>query len=138
MSQHIVQELRELIGSGEVSKAIKQLQSLLKGSPLYDEMILHEASKNDLFKAIRTQTLSPNEIQAEKSRLRLALIQMTNLLEEKMIESPALEAEVKKHLESRDPAKHNTINIKGDRNIGLQDISGSNVTINLPPSDTSE
>jgi len=54
-----IDHLLQLIARDKLKTAIAELQTLLQGSPAYDEAILQSARYNGLMKDIRTGTIDP-------------------------------------------------------------------------------
>lgn len=126
-AQAFVGKIMELIAQDDLNSAIREVQQLLKGSPLFDEAVLQSARYNDVMKSIRLGLVDPEHASLEKNKIRYALIDMLRELEEQSEKNPALETQIQTFL--KETAQGNRIQIAGDKNIAIQGVSGSQIRI---------
>ena len=127
------EKIIQKIADDKLGDAIKDMQKLLKGSPLYTEVILHSARYNDIMHAIRLGTISSENESVEKNKIKYALTDMLRELEENAETNPNLLKEVEKYLAKKDKKGGNSVSIKGDHNINIQGVSNSSININPNP-----
>lgn len=127
--QSYTERILQLIASNKITEAIKELQQLLKGSPLYDEFILQSARYSDVMKSIRMGTIGFEKSNIEKNNVRYALLDMIRELEVGSDEKADLRQEVGTYLQEQAVATHNELHVTGDKNISVQGSSGNQITI---------
>ena len=83
-----------LIGQGKLDQAIQSLSTFLKHTPAADEMVLHSARNQDLKKQIRQGTISLEEADVTKNKIRLAIMELLHEVEEAYLQNPSVKAAV--------------------------------------------
>lgn len=127
-TQQFTDHILQLIAKDQMPEAISAIQQLLKGSPLFNEAILHSARYNDIMKSIRMGVVDAQQANTEKNKIRYALMDMLRELEESMEQNQALKTEVENYLQ-KPGAVNNTATISGDGNIVIQGSSGNQINI---------
>lgn len=125
-----VNKTMNLVAQNNLKEALKTTQQLLKGSPLFSEVIVHSSRYNDVMKAIRLGTIHPEDANIEKNKLRFALLDILNELSENTQTNPTLATEVETFLQERTASTSNSLSIEGNNNTVIQGVTGSNVSIN--------
>lgn len=128
-----VEKIIQKIAKDQLEDAIKDMQHLLKASPLYTEVLLHSARYNEIMHAIRLGTISGEDSNVEKNKIRYALTDMLRELEENAETQANLLEEVEKYLAKKEKKSRNSVSIKGDNNINIQGISNSTIDIKFDP-----
>lgn len=79
-------QIKKAIGKGDLETAIQLMLNLTENDcPRYhSEMILHQASFNQLLENERKQTLNPETLQIQRNRLISNLLELTKLLEQEL------------------------------------------------------
>ena len=121
-------QIMKMIAENRIKDAIQEAQNLLKGSPEFYEITLQSARYSDVMQSIRKGTINFNDASVEKNKIRLALINMIQDLEESCNTNAAVQTEVQAYLDKRAAA---TANIKGNENINIQEVSGSKIRIQI-------
>ncbi len=125
-----IDEIMDMIAENKMKEAMLELKDLLKGSPEFDKVILMSSRFNDVINEVRLGTVDFENAKVEKNQIRFALIKIVNELYDNKDLNPKLVNDVNKFIDER-AAKINTVNIQGDGNINLQDLSGSNISLNI-------
>ena len=114
-----LQDIRTLIGQDNLREAVRQLQKLLKDSPLLDEAIHQSGRLANIYKHVRLGTISSEEAQLTQNQIRHGLLELVREIEDQQ-EIPAIREEVAR-----------AISIVGSKNVvaGSQIQAGGNVTI---------
>lgn len=125
------QNIRTLVSKDQLKPAIEQLRQLLDNTPQLDEAMLLSARYNALMKDIRTGVLYQETEEVSKNKLRRTVLDLVSCVEEETEENPKLEQEAAQTLQENAErfAKINTQTITGDGNVGVQDVSGSQINI---------
>ncbi len=121
-TKDFINRVGDLIGKDDLKTAITELSNLLRNSKKLDEIILHSARYNDLMKQIRSGTISFEDANITKNKIRYAVLDMLRDIEESVETSPELESEIDKALEE---SEH--IIIQNTSNIG--DNSSNNTVV---------
>lgn len=124
-----IDKIHALIAKDHFQEAIRETQSLLKGSPLFDELILQSARYSDIMKQMRLGLIDFQDSTTEKNKIRYALIDIVRELEENTSENTPLRTEVEYYFKSKEANFSNRTVITGNENINLQNISGSLIKI---------
>jgi Effector-associated domain 11 len=74
----------DAISSDKIEEAISLLKAFIANSPISAEVAIHSAKYSDLAKQIRLGTLSLEQINVEKNKLRLALLDLAEELEKEI------------------------------------------------------
>lgn len=90
MNQNIITSISNMIAENQLQEAITKLRVLLTDSPILKQVILQSSRYNDLKQQITNGTLSIENTDIGKNKIRLALIEIVGLLEEKGEEDPAI------------------------------------------------
>lgn len=117
-SQNILEKIGNLIAQNELEKAIKSLHPLLKGSSKLKNLILQSARYNDIMEQIMNGTVSFEDAEITKNKIRFALIDMTSVLEEGAKDDP----QIKKEIERLEEKNEKGISIKDSKNINTGTI----------------
>ena len=128
MIQQFTDNILQMIAKNQMPEAIKAIHQLLKGSPLFDEAILHSARYSDVMKSIRMGIVDENQANLEKNKIRYALMDMLRELEETTEQDRSLQTEVERYLQKQE-AVANTATVSGDHNIVIQGSSGNQIKI---------
>lgn len=125
--QTFSKQIMQLIADGKLSEAVKYMQDLLQHSALFSEMIVQSARYNEVIKSIRMGTLTEEQANAEKNKIRYALLDMLRELEEGSETIPSLNTEIRSFLQ-QEPI--NKLQIKDSKNVVTGNIkAGGNVKI---------
>ena len=121
-STQILEHLGKLIAGDKLKEAIKKMSDLLKGSPLANELIVQSARYSDVMRQIRLGVIEYENANITKNQIRLALVEMTGLIEEAATSQSALDEEVS--------TAADLIKISNSKNVNTGNISaGDNVII---------
>lgn len=74
----------ESISKDKIDEAISLLKACMADSPISAEIAIHSAKYSDLAKQIRLGTLSLEQTNIEKNKLRLALLDLAEELEKEI------------------------------------------------------
>lgn len=84
MKDHkFIQNIRELIASGHLSKALQQLQPFLQDSPKLNEAILQSSRFIEIQKQIRIGVVSDETADLKKNQIRASVLDLLDELEGK-------------------------------------------------------
>lgn len=96
-SEHI----GNLIGKDDLKTAIQELSKLLKNSPLLDEAIVQSARYSDIMKQIRLGSVSFEEANLTKNKIRMGILSLMAEMEEQVQNNELLTSEVEKSLSAK-------------------------------------
>ncbi len=125
----ILEDIGNLIAQDELKQAIEKLRLLLKGSPMATEIIVQSARYNDVMKQIRLGTISSEDSNLTKNKIRFALIQMVEMIEEEASKNEVFKEELKK-IDKGLKNNLNQIRFTGNNNINIQGADNSTISIN--------
>ncbi len=94
LSEHI----GELIGKDDLKGAISMLSDLLKSSPKLDAVILQSGRLNDITNQIRLGTVDFEKADILKNKIRLALLNLIEEIEETSGKYPDIKKEIENNL----------------------------------------
>ena len=132
------QKILQMIMQDQLEEAMTALQSLLKDSPAFSDLILQSARYTDVMGSIMRGTIDGEQARVEKNQIRYALIDMTRTLEEHVGKHTILYREVEDHLDQGSSHVHNEIHIQGNHNTTIQGVNGTTVYISQPEKDEKE
>ncbi len=92
--KQFIERIGDLVGKDDLKTAIAELRNLLQKSKSLDEVIVHSARYNDLMKQIRQGTISFEDADIKKTKLRYAVLDMAREIETEIENKPELESEV--------------------------------------------
>ena len=118
-SNEIFEEIGKLIAQDELDLVIKKLQTFLKGSSLLDELILQSARYNGVMKQIRLDTISFEDANLTRNKIRYALIDMLRIIEESAEDNP----EIGKEVEKVNAEKSKRVIIKNSKNVNTGNVN---------------
>jgi len=130
-TKDFINRIGDLIGKDDLKTAITELRNLLQKSKKLDEIILHSARYNDLMKQIRIGTISFEDANITKNKIRYAVLDMLCDIEENIETNPELESEVNETLKENESfIIQNTSKIGDNSNNnaviqGLNNVSGN-------------
>ena len=122
-------EIMKLVGQNELKAALERLRAVLQGSPLLNEAVGQSGRLTALMQQIRQGTISFEEANREENKLRYALLNLAQEMEERSEENPALKQQVEAVLNAPAVGKHNQLTVTGNGNIAIQDVQGSDIKI---------
>ncbi len=125
-------DIMKLVSKDKLKEAIKEIQKLLKESPtMLKEVVLQSARYNEVTASIHRGTINYTDASVEKNKIRFALMNILQDMSRGIEEKENVKTEVERYLSDREAGKVNQVKIEGDGNINAQDISGSNISINV-------
>lgn len=122
-------EIMKLVGQNELKAALERLRAVLQGSPLLNEAVGQSGRLTALMQQIRQGTISFEKANVEENKLRFALLNLAQEMEERSEENPALKQQVEAVLNTPTAGKHNQLTVTGNNNIAIQDVQGSDIKI---------
>jgi hypothetical protein len=122
-------EIMKLVGQNELKAALERLRAVLQGSPLLNEAVGQSGRLTALMQQIRQGTISFEEANREENKLRFALLNLAQEMEERSEENQALKQQVEAVLNTSAAGKHNQLKVTGNNNIAIQDVRGSDIKI---------
>jgi hypothetical protein len=128
-TETFIDETISLIAQSNLKEALLNIRQLLKGSPLFSEIIIHSSRYNDVMKAIRLGTIDIEDANIEKNKVRFALMDILQELSENTNNNSTLKTEVEKFLKQEISSVSNNIHIEGDDNTVIQGIKDSLINI---------
>jgi hypothetical protein len=128
-TETFIDETISLIAQSSLKEALLNIRQLLKGSPLFSEIIIHSSRYNDVMKAIRLGTIDIEDANIEKNKVRFALMDILQELSENTNNNSTLKTEVEKFLKQEISSVSNNIHIEGDDNTVIQGIKDSLINI---------
>lgn len=117
-----LESIRELIGKDELAKAIESLSNLLRNSPKLDEMIIQSAKYNEVQKQIRQGVVVSDNANMTKNKIRLALLEIMEEIENQSDMIPKIQKELEAINENVFPTSNQSHYGVGD-NIGRDKIT---------------
>jgi Asp-tRNA(Asn)/Glu-tRNA(Gln) amidotransferase B subunit len=93
-----IEDISALVGSDNLKEAINLLQKLLKTSPKLDDAILQSARLTDLMRQIRNGTISFDDADISKNKIRLAILSLADEIEELVLSHKSLQDELDENL----------------------------------------
>lgn len=117
-ASELTEHIGSLIGQDKLKEAMDEMRALLSSSPRLDELILQSARYNDLTGKIRMGTVSFEEADISKNRIRFALLDLLREVENGANSDPDVLAELERAQLSEDkPIIRQTHSGSGD-NVG--------------------
>ena len=132
--EEYISHIFDLIGRDELPAAIDQMQALLRGNELFSAAVMQSARYQGLKKEILAGTVTFQEATLEKNRIRFALVNILQELEDQRLEKSPVTQQVEEYL-ARPEVRNNLVQ-EGNQNIGIQDIRNSNINIQMGRPDT--
>lgn len=83
MESKVLTDITDLIANNQLKAAIQLLRQLLDGNALLDEVILQSARYTELKRQIRMGTIEYEKADVSKNKIRLALLEMIDELQDK-------------------------------------------------------
>lgn len=117
-----VNTIKEQVAQNRLEQAIEELKNFMQNHDYYNEVIIQSARYNDIESQIRMNTVSKIDADVEKNKIRLAILQIADNIQKHIIKSA---------LNDLETGSTNSIKIDGNRNIVLQDVNESTITINI-------
>ena len=90
------ERIGNLIGKDELDVAIQELHQLLKNSPRLDEAILQSARYNDVLQQIRQGTITSEEANTTKNKIRLGILNLLSEITTQAEQEEPIRAEITK------------------------------------------
>ena len=120
-------QIKRLVGNNKLEAAIKELGSLLKDSPQLNEAIIQSARYNDVMEQIRIGTISLEEAELTKNRIRKGVLDLVDYINSQAEKDPYLNSEILGFL-----AKRTGIHIENNKGvfIGNKIELGGDLNIN--------
>ena len=126
------EEIMQLIAKDKLKEAINELKKLLDESPrLKKDVIIQSARYNEMMKSIHNGTINTEDASVEKNKIRFALMNMLQEMEEGSANNKEVKSEIERFLKEREGQQVNQATISGDHNINAQDVSGSSINIQI-------
>lgn len=86
----------KLIGKDNLDDAIRKLHNFLQSHPKTDELVIQSARYNDLKKQIRLGVIDLEKANITKNKIRLALIELLDEIEDYYKDNPEIQKEIAK------------------------------------------
>ena len=121
-TQKYCQDLRQLIGEGQLEEALKALSALLQSSPKLDEVVLQSARWQEVKRLIRLGQLPRERAAVTQNQIRAGVLELIREVEEKTAD-PEIRKEVDRHVQSisgKNIVSGSTIQAGGNVSIGDQ------------------
>ncbi|MBL7793111.1 MAG: hypothetical protein JNK77_12350 [Saprospiraceae bacterium] len=112
--------IRDLIGRGQIDRAMEQLRVLLENSPHLDVIIQQQARFQAIRQQIRLGTVSHQDATLTKNQISAALLDLLQEIEEQG-ENPAIGAELNKAISIINSKNVNTGEVKAGRDVRFGD-----------------
>ena len=114
----ILDQIGALIAKDKLKQAIEKMQDVLKDSELLSEVIVQSARHNDVMKQIRLGTINLADADITRNKIRFALIQMVNEMEEEAKANENISAEIE-----RVSSLHQQINVENSKNVNTGNVN---------------
>ena len=92
------EKIIKLIGKDNLDEAIKKLGNFLKSHPKTDELIIQSARYNGLKRQIRLGVIDWEKADLTKNKIRLALIELLDEIEEHHKQNEDIQKEIEKKI----------------------------------------
>lgn len=106
------ERIGNLIGKDDLKAAIWELNQLLKDSPQLNEAIVQSARYNEVMKQIRTGSISFEEANLTKNKIRLGILNLLEEIETQAASNEMLHSEIEKALSTE-----GSISIRNSENV---------------------
>lgn len=107
----------DLVGKNELKSAIKLLHQRLKTSPKLDEVIVQSSRLSDLMKQIRNDTISFEDANITKNKIRMGILSLVSEIEELVLNDVELQQEFKEKMKEQPEPKTQQIHYGSGDNI---------------------
>lgn len=119
----IIEKLKELIAKDKTDYVLRELLDIGLDNDTHNTILLLSAQWNSLKKEYNMNTISNSDWSRNKSRINYSLLQIISDLSDNELIISNLQQKL-------DKVKEHNINMHGNQNTGVQDVSNSRIFIN--------